>query len=356
MKKMRTLLKRLGVFTLVMALLLTGCSRNASEEENTSSDTETTEDTKSETTETPTTTEEKPEEPPEPVAVDESVCKIALISITSMVGESEDDSKIKIRSVYENGDYVTDWTGVTVWAYSFVMEGVTPEVFWFNPDIFNTSTGEDLSDVPGKSALICYNNHTVYDIENEYVSEYEVERDITPIIFYTTEEIPVENLEFRTSMTLTSDGSESGDAVLSVNSSIDDLTINPLMARGPLFKINDTIYLCDTNPGVGGGVGPDGTGDFNYFKYDIVNLSDPFGEEIFSASDIEGLQYLDRETLEPIELISGCSPIWDISKGALRLGYYSDTELPDWSTEDKPLFNGCEKIKIDGNDIILYHY
>lgn len=359
-KKTKTLLKRMGLFSLVMALLLTGCSRNG-KGENTSSDTETTRDTQSETTEAPTTTEADPEEPTEPVAVDESVCKIALIGISSTVGESKEDSKIKIPSAYEDGKFVSDWTGVTVWVYSFVMEGTTPKASWFEPDIFNTATGEELNYQPGKSIVIYSNGYAVYDIDQEYDSLYDVERDIRPIILYTTEEIPIENLEFRANMTLTPDGSEFGEAVLSVNSSIDDLSINPSMANNPLLKINDTIYLLSRNIGAGGGVGPDNTGDFEYRKFDILNLSDPFSEETISTGDIENLQYLNKETLEPVGPISGCYPIWDVQKkgiwninyGTLRLGYYSDTKLPDWSEEDDPM-EGYEKITINGSDIILH--
>lgn len=348
MKKLGTILQRLGIFTLVMVLLLTGCSRNAGEGD-TDSDTGTTGDTESETTEAPTTTEEEPEEPPEPVAIDESACKLALISITSKVCESKDETT-GISGVWKNGEYITDWTGVTVYAYSFVMEGVTPETSWFSPDIFNKSTGEDLSDVPGKSSLICNHGCRVYDIETEYSSIYDVERDITLLFFYTTEEIPVENLEFRANMN--PDGSGWVDAVFSVNSSIDDLSINPSMATCPLLKIKDSIYICSGNGGAGGGVGPEGTGDFDYHKYPVTNLSNLYSEEIFSADDIEGLQYVDGETLDTIE-ISGCSPLWDVTGQSIRLGYYSDTELPDWSTEDNPLLTGYEKITIDGNDIIL---
>lgn len=348
MKKLTTALRRLGIFTLTISLLLTGCSKNA---EDTDSDTETTGDTQSETTEAPTTTEEEPEEPSTMAVLDESVYKLALINISSKVCESEDE-ETHIRREFD-GDWATDWTGVTVWAYSFVLEGVTPETSFFSPDIYNKSTGEDLSDIAGKSYLSYANCH-VYDIETEYSSLYDVERDIMPLIFYTTEEIPVENLEFQ--IHISPDGGEWVDAILSVNASIDDVSLNPSMGASPLLKINDNVYLCASSVGVGGGTGPDGTGYFDYYSHDIRNLSYPYSNEAFSVSDIEGLQYVDKETLEEIEPpISGCSPLWDIygqNQKVLKLGYYSDTEIP--GGEDSPLGTGYEKITIDGSDIIIY--
>lgn len=350
---MKTVTK-LGILALTLCVLLTGCSRKENQTDDTISDEATTESV--EAADTPTTAEEEeyeePEEPSTEVVIDESIYKLAFISVTSMVGENEDAFSDLIRNEYQNGECITDWTGRTIWAYSFVLELTDPEASCYSPDIYHRSTGEDLSNIPGKSSVNTYTNCNVYDIEDEYEYLYDVEREIYPFIFYIDEEIPLEELDIRVHISPKED--IWGDASLSINASIDDLSVNYSMASRPLIKYGDSIYLA-WQESIGGGVGPGGVGDATWYTYEFKNLSNPFSTDGFDMNAIEDLHYVDRETLKEIEPINGCSPFWDEYTAYYRMGFYSDTKLPDWSTEEKPLFTTYPKVTINGEPIIIIY-